>query len=186
MNTTFLPSARGGAPSTSPVRPRRLRRRAAIASLAAIATSALLPLFVWLIAVPGAGIRLVAGSGAAAQHVGPPSIAVAALLAGFTAWGVLAVLERVARHGRRMFAIIGWAVLVLSLAGPVLSGATGSVLVVLLVMHVVTGATLVIGLPSAARAGSIERDGRPRRTTSGSDRRTAVTGVRGDAAGRVR
>jgi hypothetical protein len=84
----------------------------------------------------------------------------AALIGGFAAWGVLALLERYARHGSRIFAIIGWTVLVLSLLGPVLTGATGTVLVVLLGMHVVTGAALVIGLPLAARAGSIDRDGR--------------------------
>lgn len=155
--TTFTPSTTDR-PAEAPAAPSRNRRR--LGRLAAIAAAVILPLLVWLIGVPGAGIELVAGSGAAAQPIGPASIVTAALIAGFAAWGVLALLERFARHASRIFAIIGCAVLVLSLLGPVLTGATGTVLVVLLGMHVVTGAALVIGLPLAARTGSIDRDGR--------------------------
>jgi hypothetical protein len=141
MTTTPAPSTVVRAPSG-----RRLRR------LAVITVAATLPLLVWLVAVPVAGIELVAGSGAAAQLVGPASIAVAALVGGFAAWGALALIERVGRTSGRVFAIIGWFVLAISLLGPVLVGTTGSALVVLIAMHIVTGATLVIGLPLAARA----------------------------------
>lgn len=154
--TTFTPSTTHR-PSEAPAARRHHRR---LWRLAAIAAAALLPLLVWVIAVPVAGIELVAGSGAAARPVGPASIVAAALIPGFAAWGVLALLERFAPHSGRIFAIVGWAVLLLSLLGPSLTGATGTVLVVLLVMHVVTGATLVIGLPFAAGAGSIDRDAR--------------------------
>lgn len=155
--TTFTPSSTDQAPAAPGA---RSRSRSRLRRLAAIAAAALLPLLVWVIAVPVAGIELVAGSGAAARPVGPASIVAAALIPGFAAWGVLALLERFAPHSGRIFAIVGWAVLLLSLLGPSLTGATGTVLVVLLVMHVVTGATLVIGLPFAAGAGSIDRDAR--------------------------
>ena len=75
----------------------------------------------------------------------------AVLVAGLAAWGVLALLERFTKTSDRTFAVVGWTVLVLSLLGPVLTGAVGVVLVVLLAMHLVTGATLVIGLPLAGR-----------------------------------
>ena len=90
-------------------------------------------------------------AGPTAQAVGPASIVFAVLVAGLAAWGVLALLERFTKTSDRTFAVVGWTVLVLSLLGPVLTGAVGVVLVVLLAMHLVTGATLVIGLPLAGR-----------------------------------
>lgn len=119
-----------------------------------------MPLLFWAIAVPLAGIDLTAGSGAAAQTVTPASIVTAALVGGIAAWGTLALLERSTTRGGRVFAIIGWTVLAVSLLGPVFTGAAGAVLVVLLVMHVVTGATLVIGLPLAARRSPGDNGGR--------------------------
>ena len=79
---------------------------------------------------------------------------------GLAAWGVLALLERFTKHGGRIFAGIGWTVLALSLFGPVLTGAVGTVIVVLLAMHVVTGATLMTGLPLAARRRHRDAGGR--------------------------
>ncbi|QEO13828.1 hypothetical protein FLP10_04870 [Agromyces intestinalis] len=128
-------------------------RRRRLGRLATIGVAAVLALVVWAIAVPVAGVALTVGTGAAAQTVTPASVAFAVLVPGFAAWGVLALLERFARHARRVFAIIGWSLLALSLLGPVLTGAGGAVLAVLLVMHVVTGATLMIGLPLAAWPG---------------------------------
>ena len=125
------------------------RRR--LCRAATVAAAIVLPLLVWTIAVPLAGLELVAGSGPTAQAVGPASIVSAVLVAGLAAWGVLALLERFTKTSGRTFAVVGWTVLALSLLGPVLTGAVGAVLVVLLVMHLVTGATLVIGLPLAAR-----------------------------------
>ncbi|UOE44136.1 DUF6069 family protein [Agromyces larvae] len=126
-------------------------RRRRLGRLATIGIAAALALVVWAIAVPVAGIALTVGAGATAQTVGPAAVVFAVLVPGFAAWVVLALLERFARHPHRVFAIVGWAVLAVSLAGPVLTGAGGAVLVALLAMHVVTGATLVIGLPFAAR-----------------------------------
>jgi len=118
---------------------------------ATIAAAIVLPLLVWAIAVPLAGLELVAGSGSTAQVIGTASIVFAVVVAGLVAWGVLALLERFTKTSVRTFAVVGWTVLVLSLLGPVLMGAVGAVLVVLLAMHLVTGAALVIGLPLAGR-----------------------------------
>jgi hypothetical protein len=128
----------------------RRRRRGRVAT---IVVAVILPLLVWVAAVPLAGLDLVAGAGAAAQTIGPPSIVVAVLVAGFSAWGVLALFERFSRHGRTYFVTVGWIVLALSLLGPIGTGAAPAVLAVLLAMHVVTGATLVVGLPLAAGRG---------------------------------
>jgi hypothetical protein len=139
---------------------RQYSRRRRLGRIATVAAAIAAPLIVWVIAVPIAGVDLTVGSGAAAQTITPLSIVVVVLVAGLAAWGVLALLERFVKHPGRVFAIIGWTVLALSLLAPVTGGAAGAVFVVLVVMHLVTGATLVIGLPLAAR-------GRP--ATSGDD-----------------
>jgi hypothetical protein len=125
-------------------------RRRRLGRVATIAMATVLPLLVWTIAVPLGGMELVAGSGPTAQTVAPASVVFAGLVTGFAAWGVLALLERFATRSAPAFAIIGWTVLALSLLGPVVTGATGAVLVVLLAMHLVAGTTLMIGLPLAA------------------------------------
>ena len=126
-------------------------RRRRLGRVATIAAAIAAPLIVWLIAVPVAGVDLTVGSGAAAMTITPLSIVVVVLIAGLGAWGVIALLERFVKHSGRVFAIIGWTVLALSLLLPITAGAPGDVFVVLVVMHLVTGATLVIGLPLAAR-----------------------------------
>ena len=84
---------------------------------ATVALAIVLPLLVWAIAVPLAGLELVEGSGPTAQAVGPASIVSAVLVAGLAAWGVLALLERFTARSGRTFAIVGWTVLALSLLG---------------------------------------------------------------------
>ena len=145
QNSTSGTTADRGRADASGAGRRRLFRAATVAA------AIVLPLLVWAFAVPLAGFELVAGSGPTAQAVGPASIVFAVLVAGLAAWGVLALLERFTKTSDRTFAVVGWTVLVLSLLGPVLTGAVGVVLVVLLAMHLVTGATLVIGLPLAGR-----------------------------------
>ena len=149
--TRTSPSHTNGEPADHGTADASGARRRRLGRSAIIALAIVLPLLVWVIAVALAGLDLVAGSGAAAQTVAPPSIVFVVLVAGLAAWGVLALLERFAKHGGRIFAGIGWTVLALSLFGPVLMGAVGTVIVVLLVMHVLTGATLMTGLPLAAR-----------------------------------
>ncbi|UUT36658.1 DUF6069 family protein [Microbacterium elymi] len=119
---------------------------------AALVGAAILALIVWLIAVPVLGLTPEVGAGATAQTIGPLAIVIVPLLAGGVAWALLAGLERMSRRGRRTWQIIGWAVLAVSLLGPLLMGATGGVLVALLIMHVLVGATLILGLAQTAPA----------------------------------
>ncbi|MDF0514278.1 DUF6069 family protein [Agromyces sp. H3Y2-19a] len=125
------------------------RRR--LARAATVAVAIVLPLIVWVFAVPLAGLDLVAGSGTTAQTITPVSIVVAGLFAGLAAWGFLALLERFTRLSARIFGIVGWTMLALSLLGPIGAGGSGAVIVALIAMHLVTGATLMVGLPIAAR-----------------------------------
>ena len=126
-------------------RQRRLWRACTVLAGAALAMA------VWAIAAPILGIDLVAGSGAAAQPVGPVSVAASSLLLGGAAWALLALLERMGERGVRIWQVTGWLVLALSLAGPLLMGGAWPVLATLLLMHVVVGVTLMLGLAHSRR-----------------------------------
>ncbi|WP_326557669.1 DUF6069 family protein [Micromonospora sp. NBC_01796] len=129
-----------------PVRRPRLRRTVTLLVAAAVA------LAVWVVGVPLAGLDLTLGSGTEQQTVTPASVVAVPLLVGGAGWALLAFLEGRFRGGRRAWLVTAWAVLVLSLLGPVTSGASGGVLAVLLGMHVLVGVTLIVGLaPTSAR-----------------------------------
>ncbi|SEB77348.1 hypothetical protein SAMN04489806_1739 [Paramicrobacterium humi] len=122
------------------------RTRASILTLlAAVAAGEL----IWLIAALGHIDMTIPQAG---QTVGPASVAAVALVGGGLAWALRAVLQRAGR-GLRAWTITGTIVLVLSLAAPVLSGATGATLFVCEAMHVAVGLTLLIGLHRAGRLG---------------------------------
>nr|BFF25472.1 hypothetical protein GCM10025732_34370 [Glycomyces mayteni] len=83
--------------------------------------------------------------GDADLHVGPGLVAAAALIAGFAGWGLLAVLERAAARGARIWTVVAVAFLALSLLGPL--GAAGAAAVVsLLCMHLAVGAVVITGM----------------------------------------
>ncbi|RXZ49351.1 hypothetical protein ESP57_10570 [Agromyces fucosus] len=103
-------------------------------------------LLIWAIAVPIAGIDLEARMGAGAQPVGPALVAIAAVVGAAGALAVSALIARFARNARRLWFVISICVGVLSLAGPLLSAASGASTAVLLVMHVVVGGSLIVGL----------------------------------------
>ncbi|MCO5998930.1 DUF6069 family protein [Actinoallomurus rhizosphaericola] len=103
-------------------------------------------LAVWAVAVPLAGATLTVRTGGGTRTVGPASVVAASLLAGLAAWALLAVLERSAARPGRIWTITALAALALSLTGP-LGSATGvAAALVLTVLHLVTGAVLVLGL----------------------------------------
>lgn len=121
-------------------RSRRLRR------LSAVVAAALLAIAIWAIAVPVAGIDLIVGVGESARRVDLASVAIAPVGLGLAAWALLALLERLSPRGRRIWQVIGWVVLALSLVGPLSMGGAPGVLATLLAMHVVVGVTVILGL----------------------------------------
>ncbi|WP_211195941.1 DUF6069 family protein [Agromyces sp. H66] len=127
--------------------PSAARRRLLIRSLTLVVAAAA-GLAVWTVSVPLLGLGLTVGSAASAQTITPIAVVVAAVVAGAAAWALLALLERF-RHGRRVWLVVGWVVLVLSLTGPLSMGAEGGTLASLAVMHVVVGAILIVGLTRA-------------------------------------
>jgi hypothetical protein len=138
----------GGAQIADPSSPSSVRRsrsiwlRAALSAAAALAAA----LIAWVLAVPVGGLELVASTGGVQpQPVGPAQIVFAVLLGSAGAAVVSALIGRFARHARGVWLGISITVGVLSLAGPPLSAAGASMLVLML-LHVIVGGILIIGL----------------------------------------
>ena len=104
-------------------------------------------LLLWVVNDPWGGIDLAVRQNGAVQHIGPIAVGVSSLLAGLAAWGLLALLERNAARPARTFRLIASAVLLLSVAAPLVNGVGLSSRLVLLAVHLTVGAALIIGLP---------------------------------------
>ncbi|OKI69648.1 DUF6069 family protein [Micromonospora sp. CB01531] len=138
MNTvTSLPVAAG--------RPGRRRGRV-LAVLAATAAT----LVVWAVAVPVAGVDLVARTGGTDQSVTPVVVGVATLLAGLAGWALLALLERFTTRARTVWLGVAVVVLLVSLLGPLGGGVGTAATVTLVAMHLVAAGVLVPLLPRTA------------------------------------
>lgn len=107
---------------------------------------------VWAIAVPVAGVKLIARG----QDIGPISILIAVGVAGGCAWLLLLAVRRWQR-GRAVWTVAGWVFLALSLIAPVVTGATGAALLTLELMHVAVGSILILGLRGAQTGGAEKR-----------------------------
>ncbi|WP_051299441.1 DUF6069 family protein [Arthrobacter castelli] len=123
---------------------RRLKRTAVVIEAAVIAV------LIWAAAVPLAGVDLRVTTGGTVQTIGPVQILVMALLAGAAAWVVLAVAEKVSRRPRRIWFPAAATAGVVSLAGPLFSGASMAAMLVLLGLHVAVGGILTVGLLAVA------------------------------------
>ncbi|MEU8821046.1 DUF6069 family protein [Actinoplanes sp. NPDC048796] len=104
-------------------------------------------LLLWAVNVPWGGLDLAVRQGGEVQSIGAAAVVATALIAGLAAWGLLALLERKARHPVRAFRIIATVLLLVSLAGPLGGGVGLSSKLVLLGMHLTVGIALIIGLP---------------------------------------
>jgi hypothetical protein len=134
MSTTTAPhlSIRGG---TRPL--------AVLSALAATIT-------VWLIAAL-AGVDLEVRSGPGdVQQVGLASVALATLIAGLLACGLLSAVQRVAGRPRMAFTAIALALLLVTLAGPVLLGHTNAARALLTSMHLAAAGVLIPALARSA------------------------------------
>lgn len=123
---------------TTTARPGRRRSR-----LWAVLAATTATLAGWVIAVPLAGVDLVADSGGTVQRVTPVAVAVATLLAGLAAWGLLALLERLTTRARPVWTVVALVVLLLSLLGPVGGGVGTAATATLVAMHLAAAAVLV-------------------------------------------
>lgn len=131
-----------GAGHETPAEPIATPLRSPALSAAAVTLTAVsAALAVWVFAVPVAGVTLTAGG----LTVSLTAVALVSLGSGCAA-SLSYLIMRGFRGGAVMWTVIACAVLVLSLAGPLLSGARDSALVTLELMHLAVGVTMIVGL----------------------------------------
>ena len=169
----------GPVPTTTPARPSKHRstaerqtapRRSTSAAVAIVTLAAAFAgLAIWTIAVPVADITLTAGG----VTVSPAAVALVSLGSGCAA-GISYSLMNQFRGGAAAWTVFGCMVLVVSMAGPLMSGSVGSALFVLELMHLVVGVTMILGLRFFVPRG-ISRDSGHESARSGSAPSTAVS-----------
>ena len=140
---------------------RARRGRAAARALAvramAVVGAVLGAVAVWLLAVYGFGVELVAPAGGPGstelEEVGLPAVVGVALGSSLAGWALLAVLERILRRGRTVWTVVAGLVLLLSLGAPLGGeGLPASSRVTLLALHLVVGGVLLAVLPRTSPA----------------------------------
>lgn len=118
------------------------RRRVGVAALAVLA-----PVLVWLITDPLLGHRLRIADGEKTLDIGAVPVAVVALLASLSGWGLLAALERFgARRARAIWTGVAGAVLTMSFLPFIGDGMDGGTRISLALMHLAVAAVLIPGL----------------------------------------
>ncbi|MEV5766472.1 DUF6069 family protein [Micromonospora sp. NPDC052213] len=107
---------------------------------------------VWVVAAPVAGVDLEAtlAEGEPPMKIGLGAVIASSLLTSLLGWGLLALLERVTRHGLRIWVIVAAVFTLLSLAGPTAAD-SGGAMVALALMHVAVGAVLIAAMVRSAR-----------------------------------
>lgn len=130
-----------------------LGRRPAILALAVSA-----PVLVWLVADPLLGHPLRIADGEQTLDIGAVPVALVALLATLSGWGLLAALERfVARRARAVWTGVAGAVLAVSFLPLTGDGMDGGTRASLALMHLAVAAVLIPGLggrPAGTGAGA--------------------------------
>ncbi|HEY7272153.1 MAG TPA: DUF6069 family protein [Actinoplanes sp.] len=121
-------------------RARNSRGRFAIVLAAMAAASA-----GWAIAKPLLGIDLTVATGAGTTTVEALTATLVSLGAGFAAWALLAVLERLTSRARTVWTVIAVVVFLVSLTGP-LGAVTTAGMVALMTLHTVVAVILIVGL----------------------------------------
>jgi hypothetical protein len=115
---------------------------------------------VWLLADPLLGHRLRVADGEQTLDIGAVPVAVVALLASLSGWGLLAALERFGvRRARALWTAVAAAVLAVSFLPLTGDGMDGGTRGSLAVMHLAVAAVLIPGLvgrSTGAAAGAAE------------------------------
>lgn len=120
---------------------RRIRRAATI--LVAV----LVALLDWIVCSQLIGLHLMVDQGAGPTLVSPVQIVAAPILSGLTGWGLLAILERISpQRSARIWMIIAIVIAVLSCWSPLMMALSVPTAVALASMHILVGATLIIGM----------------------------------------
>lgn len=127
-------------------RPTRAARRLLYVGLAVAAS-----LVVWTVASTLGAPMEVASPLVGTLYISALLVIASALPLALAAWGVLALLEHIARRPRRLWTIVAVTVLVLSLPPLALLDASLGTKVALAAMHLATGLVLILTLRADAR-----------------------------------
>ena len=120
----------------------RRRRRLSVTALTVLA-----PVLVWVVADPLLGHRLRIADGEQTLALGAVPVAVVALVASLSGWGLLATLERLGvRRARAVWTGVAGAVLAMSFLPFLGGGMDGGTRVSLALMHLAVAAVLIPGL----------------------------------------
>ncbi len=133
---------------TQESRPTRVpgRRR-----LAVVGVTSAVALAGWAILGPLAGITLQARQGGLMQ-IGAIAVFVASAVAAFAGWGLLAILERRTRKARDIWTVVATIVCITSLTSPLDNGIGLGAKLGLASLHLIVGATVIVGLRRTALA----------------------------------
>jgi hypothetical protein len=123
-----------------------LARRATTIVIAAVAAGV-----IRTIAVSATDIDLAVGSGTDRQEITLGSVIGVAVIAGLAAIALAAILARKVGNPRRTWQIIANCALAASLAGPMAAHTTPGSRITLVLLHLVVGATLIIGINGTLR-----------------------------------
>lgn len=121
---------------TAPGPRRRARGLAVVGAVLAAAA-------VWVVAVVLLGVGLTASTGGSSQEVGLIAVVGASLLACLVGWGLLAVLERFTRRAALVWTAVAVVVVLVSMLGPLTSGAGAAGTAVFVLLHLVPAVVLV-------------------------------------------
>ncbi|MEU0178038.1 DUF6069 family protein [Streptomyces massasporeus] len=118
------------------------RRRSGVTALTVLS-----PVLVWLVADPLLGHRLRIADGEQTLDIGAVPVAVVALFASLSGWGLLAALERCGvRRARAIWTAVAGAVLAVSFLPLLGDGMDGGTRASLALMHLAVAAVLIPGL----------------------------------------
>jgi hypothetical protein len=136
---------------TEPVpAPSPARRRAGRALTIVIAL--LVGLADWLVCTVILRMDLMVDQGTGPSAVQPGLVSAAPILSGLTGWALLAILERISARrgdralGTRIWTIIAIVVCLLSCFSPIVMALSVPTAIALVSMHLLVGATLIVGL----------------------------------------
>jgi len=128
---------------------RRPERLAPWPQFSIVAMAALVPLGIWILAVPILGVDLEAVSGEeadAVQTIGPFLFLATASIAALAGWALLAVLKHFTSRACTGWTIVAVAALLAAMPGPFLGASNAAATAVLALMHVGIAAVLIPGL----------------------------------------
>jgi len=123
--------------------------------LAVVGVTVAAALALWAILVPLSGIDLKAQQGTTIE-VGAGSVFFASAAMAFAGWALLAILERRTVNARKIWTVLAVIMCITSLGSPLFSGIGPGARLGLASLHLIVGATVILGLrrtalPASAR-----------------------------------